>query len=576
MATTNKRDYYEVLGVGRSATEEEVKRAYRKLAVQFHPDKNPDDPHAEEKFKELGEAYDVLMDPDKRAAYDRFGHAAFAPGGVGFGRGAFHDPFEIFREVFGGGGFGGGIFETFFGGGGGARTEDRRRGSDLRYDMEIKLEEAAFGAEKQIEIEKLDTCDKCQGSGAEPGSRKISCPTCGGRGQVVSSRGFFHISQTCPRCHGTGEIIEKPCQKCRGEGRVEKLTRVKLKIPAGIREGTRLRSLGNGEAGIGGGPPGDLYVVIHIKEHKIFQREGDDLYCEVPIPFSSAALGGEIDVPTLEGKAHLKVPAGTQSAQMFKMRGKGIVNVNSRGHGDLFARLIVEVPSRLNAEQRRKLEEFAALCGEENTPMRKSFFERAIATKQVATFGFPSSIPETLLRKDQNQTVEDGYEVLQSVKAKADKAGLGMVAYISMAFGNPYGDPWNEDEVCQAVKKLVGIGIQSISLADTVGVASADLIRRVVQSVNNQYTDYDIGVHLHSSPEQAVAKVLAAYDAGCRRFDSAIGGLGGCPFAQDALVGNIPTENVIAALQQRGVELPIGKSLSDVFALNSLIESSYQ
>ncbi len=297
MATTNKRDYYEVLGVGRSATEEEVKRAYRKLAVQFHPDKNPDDPHAEEKFKELGEAYDVLMDPDKRAAYDRFGHAAFAPGGVGFGRGAFHDPFEIFREVFGGGGFGGGIFETFFGGGGGARTEDRRRGSDLRYDMEIKLEEAAFGAEKQIEIEKLDTCDKCQGSGAEPGSRKISCPTCGGRGQVVSSRGFFHISQTCPRCHGTGEIIEKPCQKCRGEGRVEKLTRVKLKIPAGIREGTRLR--------------------------------------------------------------------------------KGIVNVNSRGHGDLFARLIVEVPSRLNAEQRRKLEEFAALCGEENTPMRKSFFERA-------------------------------------------------------------------------------------------------------------------------------------------------------------------------------------------------------
>ena len=202
--------------------------------------------------------------------------------------------------------------------------------------------------------------------------------------------------------------------------------------------------------------------------------------------------------------------------------------------------------------------------------------ERAIATKAVATFGFPYSISETFLRKNQNQTLEDGYEVLQSVKAKADKAGLGMVAYISMAFGNPYGDPWNEDEVCQAVKKLVGIGIQSISLADTVGVASADLIRRVVQSVKNQYTDYDIGVHLHSSPEQAVAKVLAAYDAGCRRFDSAIGGLGGCPFAQDALVGNIPTENVIAALQQRGVELPIGKSLSDVLALNSLIASSYQ
>jgi molecular chaperone DnaJ len=376
MATTKKRDYYEVLGVARSAPDEEVKRAYRKLAVKFHPDKNPDDPHAEEKFKELGEAYDVLMDPDKRGAYDRFGHAAFAPGG-GFGRGGFHDPFEIFREVFGGGGFGGGIFDTLFGGGGGARAEDRRRGSDLRYDMEIKLEEAAFGADKQIEIEKPDTCDKCNGSGAEPGSRRISCPTCGGRGQVVSSRGFFHISQTCPHCHGAGEIIEKPCQKCRGEGRVEKLSRVKLKIPAGIREGTRLRSLGNGEAGIGGGPPGDLYVVVHIKEHKIFEREGDDLYCGVPIPFSIAALGGEIDVPTLEGKAHLKVPAGTQSGQMFKLRDKGIVNVNGRGHGDLFARLIVEVPSRLNAEQRQKLEEFAALCGEENTPMRKSFFERA-------------------------------------------------------------------------------------------------------------------------------------------------------------------------------------------------------
>src|SRR6059058_220457 len=241
MSTIKKRDYYEVLGVERSATAEEVKRAYRKLAVQFHPDKNPDDPHAEEKFKELGEAYDVLIDPDKRAAYDRFGHAAFTQGGAGFGRGAFHDPFEMFF--------------------GGDQAEDRRRGSDLRYDMQIKLEEAAFGAEKEIEIAKLDTCDKCNGSGAEPGSRTITCSTCGGRGQVISSRGFFHVSQTCPRCRGAGEVIEKPCQKCRGEGRVEKLSRVKLKIPAGIREGSRLRSLGNGEAGTRGGPPGDLYVV---------------------------------------------------------------------------------------------------------------------------------------------------------------------------------------------------------------------------------------------------------------------------------------------------------------------------
>ena len=374
MATTKKRDYYEVLGVGRHASEEEIKRAYRKLAVKVHPDKNPDDLHAEEKFKELGEAYDVLMDPQKRAAYDQFGHAAFAPGGIGFG--GFHDPFDIFREVFGGSGFGGAIFETFFGGAG-TRAEDRHRGSDLRYDMEITLEEAAFGVEKEIEIEKLGTCDECDGTGAERGSRTVTCPTCRGRGHVISSRGFFQVSQTCPRCRGAGEIIEKPCRNCHGEGRVEKLSRVKLKIPAGIREGSRLRSSRNGEAGIRGGPPGDLYVVIHIKEHKIFQRDGDDLYCEVPIPFPVAALGGEVDVPTLEGKAHLRVSVGTQSGQLFKLRGKGIPNLDGRDRGDLLARVIVEVPSSLNAEQRHKLEEFAALCGDENTPLRKSFFERA-------------------------------------------------------------------------------------------------------------------------------------------------------------------------------------------------------
>ena len=370
--TTKKRDYYEILEVDRNATGEEVKRAYRKLAVKFHPDKNPDDPQAEEKFKELGEAYDVLMDADKRAAYDRFGHAAFAQG-TAAARG-FHDPFDIFREVFGGAG--GGIFETFFGGGG-MRSEDRQRGSDLRYDMQISLEEAAFGTDKEIEVRKLDTCDKCGGSGAEMGSRTVTCPACGGRGQVISSRGFFQVSQTCPRCRGVGEMMEKPCRQCHGEGRVEKLSRIKLKIPAGIQDGSRLRSSHNGEAGIRGGQHGDLYVVVHVKEHKIFQREDDNLYCEVPIPFSVAALGGEIEVPTLQGKAQLKVPAGTQSSQMFRLRGKGVVNVNGRERGDLLARLIVEVPSRLNAEQRRKLEEFSALCGEENTPMRKSFFERA-------------------------------------------------------------------------------------------------------------------------------------------------------------------------------------------------------
>src|SRR5438270_3158762 len=264
---TTKRDYYEVLGVARGAPEDEIKRAYRKLAVKFHPDKNPDDPQAEEKFKELGEAYDVLMDADKRAAYDRFGHAAFAQGGSGFG-GGFHDPFEIFREVFSGAGGAGGIFETFFGGGG-TRAEDRQHGSDLRYDMQITLEEAAFGVEKEIEVRKLDTCDQCGGSGAEPGSRTINCPTCGGRGQVISSRGFFQVSQTCPRCRGAGQIVEKPCRVCGGEGRVENTSRIKLKIPAGISDGSRLRSSRNGEAGIRGGPPGDLYVVIHVKEHEI-------------------------------------------------------------------------------------------------------------------------------------------------------------------------------------------------------------------------------------------------------------------------------------------------------------------
>src|SRR4051794_9516947 len=370
-----KRDYYEVLSVSRSASEEEIKRAYRKLAVKYHPDKNPDDPHAEEKFKELGEAYDVLMDGDKRAAYDRFGHAAFSQG-IGRG-GGFHDPFDIFREVFGGGGGGGGIFETFFGGGATTDREGRQRGSDLRYDMQITLEEAAFGVDKEIEVRKLDTCSKCDGKGAEPGSRTINCPTCGGRGQVISSRGFFQVSQTCPRCRGVGQIIEKPCQACEGEGRVEKMSRIKLKIPAGIAEGSRLRSSRNGEAGIRGGAPGDLYVVIHVKEHEVFQREDDNLFCDLPVPFTMAALGGEVAVPTLEGKANLKVPAGTQSSQVFKLREKGIVNIEGRRRGDLLARLIVEVPTSLNSEQRQKLAEFAELCGEENTPMHKSFFDRA-------------------------------------------------------------------------------------------------------------------------------------------------------------------------------------------------------
>ncbi len=382
--TADKRDYYEVLGVSRNASTDDLKKAYRKLAVKFHPDKNPGDKSAEEKFKELGEAYDILMDPDKRAAYDRMGHAAFAqgtagPAGGGMGGGGFHDPFDLFREVFGQGG--GGIFEQMFGGmgGGGASggSDGRQRGSDLRYDLQIRLEEAAFGCEKEIELGKLDACGKCGGSGAEAGSKTTTCPTCRGRGQVISSRGFFQVAQTCPRCRGAGQIISNPCKACGGEGRVQNRSRIKIKIPAGIEDGSRLRSSRNGEAGLRGGPPGDLYVVIHIKEHEVFEREEENLFCEVPVRFTTAALGGEVNVPTLEGKAALKIPAGTQSGTVFKLRGKGMPLLNSSVHGDLLVRVLVEVPSKLNAEARKKLEEFAGLCGDENTPLHKSFFEKA-------------------------------------------------------------------------------------------------------------------------------------------------------------------------------------------------------
>jgi molecular chaperone DnaJ len=382
----NKRDYYEVLGVAKNAPAEEIKRAYRKLAVKFHPDKNPGDHTAEEKFKELGEAYDVLMDDQKRAAYDRYGHNAFAQGtagprGGGGGGGGFHDPFDIFREVFGasgGGGGGGGIFEQFFGGGGQRPDRDgKQRGADLRYDMQIKLEEAANGCEKEIEVNKLEACGGCNGSGAESGSRAVTCPACNGRGQVVSSRGFFQVAQTCGRCRGSGQVVEKPCRKCGGEGRVEAPTRIKLKIPPGIEDGSRLRSSRNGEAGIRGGPPGDLYVVVHIKEHEVFERDGENLFCNVPVSFTTAALGGEIQVPTLEGKAQLKIPAGTQSGTAFKLRSKGVPILNSSQRGDLIVHVAVEVPTRLNSDQRRKLEEFAELTGDENTPLHKSFFEKA-------------------------------------------------------------------------------------------------------------------------------------------------------------------------------------------------------
>ncbi|GAT35268.1 molecular chaperone DNAJ [Terrimicrobium sacchariphilum] len=373
-----KRCYYEVLEVRRESTEEEIKKSYRKLAIKYHPDKNPGDHEAEERFKELGEAYEILMDAQKRAAYDRYGHAAFQQGGGmggGGGAGGFHDPFDLFREVFGSSGGAGGIFEQFFGGGGGDGS-GRQRGSDLRYDLQITLEEAGTGCEKEIEIRKLDACEDCGGSGAQKGSRAVTCSVCRGRGQVVASRGFFQVAQTCPNCHGTGSVIEKPCKTCHGEGRTERTSRVKLKIPAGIDEGARLRSSGGGEAGLRGGTSGDLYVVIHLKEHAIFQRDGMDLHCEIPIPFSVAALGGEVRVPTLSGAVSLKIPAGTQGDSVFRIRSQGMPGLGSSSRGDILARVQVEVPTRLNGEQRKALEHFAQLCGEENTPLHKSFTDR--------------------------------------------------------------------------------------------------------------------------------------------------------------------------------------------------------
>jgi molecular chaperone DnaJ len=380
MATT-KRDYYQVLGVERGATPDDIKKSYRKLAVKYHPDKNPGDKSAEDKFKELGEAYEVLSNPDKRAAYDRFGHQAFSQGGgMGGGMGGMHDPFEVFREVFGGGrgGSGGGIFESIFGEGFGQEGGERRgRGSDLRYDMRITFAEAAHGVEKEIEISKLQACDTCHGSGAEPGSKVTTCSTCGGQGQVAVSRGFFNVAQTCPRCRGAGQTIEKPCRTCHGDGRTEKTSKIKIKIPAGVEDGTRLRSSGQGEGGTRGGPPGDLYVVLHVEPHEIFQRDGTDIFCSVPISFARAALGGEVKVPTLEGSAVLKVPAGTPTGKVFRLRGKGLPEVHGRGVGDLHVKLYVEVPTKLNLDQKHKLQIFADSCDESTHPEETSFFRKA-------------------------------------------------------------------------------------------------------------------------------------------------------------------------------------------------------
>ena len=372
-----KSDYYELLGIKKGATEDEIKKSYRKLAVKYHPDKNPGNKSAEDKFKEISEAYEVLSDTEKRSKYDQFGHAAFGPGSRSSRGGGFHDPFDIFKDVFSGsgGGSGSSIFEDLFGGT--RRSGGSNRGSDLRYDMELTFEEAVKGCEKIININKLDSCNSCKGSGAADGGRNTKCSTCDGQGQIIQSQGFFSVQQTCPRCKGTGSTIDKPCNKCSGEGRTKKSSKITIRVPAGVDSGARLRSTGNGEAGILGGTPGDLYCVLHVKEHEIFERDGDDLLCEVPISFLQATLGAEIEVPTLNGKARINVPTGTQSGTILRLRDKGVKNIQGYGKGDLHIRVIVEVPTRLNSNQKAKLTEFGELCDDKVNPMRGSFFEKA-------------------------------------------------------------------------------------------------------------------------------------------------------------------------------------------------------
>jgi molecular chaperone DnaJ len=374
-----KTDYYELLGVGRDASAAEIKKAYRKKAVEFHPDKHKGDKAMEARFKEVSEAYEVLKDPDKKAAYDRYGHAAFEQGGAGMRGGAgggFHDPFDIFREV-----FGGSAFDEFFGGGGGGRGgSGAQGGADLRYDMEISLVEAYQGTEKEVSYRTAVACDRCSGTGAEPGSNIVTCSTCGGAGRVVSSRGFFQVQQACPTCGGAGRMPEKRCTKCHGEGRVIENREVKIRIPPGIATGQKLRSAGNGEAGIMGGPSGDLYVVVHVRDHDIFERQGDDLYCDVPIKFTLAALGGTIEVPTLSnssGRVSLKIPPGSQDGTVFKLRDRGMPSLRGGGKGHQFVRVHIEVPKKLNSEQRQLLEQFAQACGDAKSPIEESFWDKA-------------------------------------------------------------------------------------------------------------------------------------------------------------------------------------------------------
>ncbi|MDK2929934.1 MAG: molecular chaperone DnaJ [Bacillota bacterium] len=371
-----KRDYYEVLGVDRNASQDEIKKAFRKLARKYHPDMNKEDPSAEEKFKEINEAYEVLSDPEKRRRYDQFGHAAEGPAGGPGGMGGWD--FGDFGTSFDS------IFDMFFGSGFGGTRAARpgpERGADLRYDLEISLEEAALGLEREIEVVRLDTCSTCGGTGAKPGTSSVTCPVCGGRGQTTQVRttafGRFTSITTCPRCGGEGRVIESPCQTCQGRGRVRKRKKIRVRIPAGVDSGMRVRVAGEGEAGVRGGPPGDLFVFITVRPHEVFQREGNDIFCEIPISIWQAALGDDIEVPALEGRASLHIPEGTQTGTAFRLRGKGIPDVHGGPRGDQYVRVKVVTPTRLTDREKELIRELARLRGAHKTDDGpRSFFQK--------------------------------------------------------------------------------------------------------------------------------------------------------------------------------------------------------
>jgi molecular chaperone DnaJ len=365
-----KADYYETLGVARSADEKELKSAFRKLAMQFHPDKNPGDADAEHRFKEIGEAYETLKDPQKRAAYDRFGHAAFENGGMNGGGGGFGGAggfADIFEDIFG----------EMMGGSRQRRSGGRERGADLRYNMEITLEEAYTGKTAQIRVPTSITCDECSGSGAKIGTQPVTCGTCSGSGRVRAAQGFFSIERTCPTCHGRGQIIKDPCPKCSGQGRITEERALSVNIPAGIEDGTRIRLTGEGEAGLRGGPSGDLYIFLSLKPHEFFQRDGADLYCKVPISMTTAALGGQFEVATLDGtQTRVKIPDGTQNAKQFRLKGKGMPVLRQPAMGDLYIQIAIETPQNLNKRQRELLEEFERISSQDNSPQSSGFFAR--------------------------------------------------------------------------------------------------------------------------------------------------------------------------------------------------------